>query len=361
MGQLTGGVAHDFNNLLTPIIGSLDMLMRRGLGNERERRLIDGALQSADRAKTLVQRLLAFARRQPLQAVAVDLSALITGIIGLVESTTGPKIRVEVKLENALPSAKADPNQIEMAILNLAVNARDAMVDGGTLHISAAAETVKGGHKADLKSGDYVCLSIADTGTGMDEATLARAIEPFFSTKGVGQGTGLGLSMAHGLASQLGGALTIQSQPDIGTTVKLYLPVTEQAFEPTAKAIPRRFEPSVRGTALLVDDEVLVRMSTADMLTDLGFHVVEAASAEDALSSIKSGLRPDVLLTDHLMPGMTGTELAGVVREQLPSTPILVISGYAEMNGLSPDLPRLVKPFRSDELAAGLAKLLPRQ
>lgn len=191
MGQLTGGVAHDFNNLLAPIVGSLDMLQRRGVGSEREQRLIAGAIQSADRAKTLVQRLLAFARRQPLQAVAVNIVELVAGMADLVASTTGPQIKVAVDTEPDLPPAECDPNQLEMALLNLAVNARDAMPDGGTLRISATAEDVRAGHRAKLHPGQYVRLSVADTGTGMDEATLARAIEPFFSTKGVGKGTGL--------------------------------------------------------------------------------------------------------------------------------------------------------------------------
>jgi PAS domain S-box-containing protein len=199
MGQLTGGVAHDFNNLLTPIIGSLDMLVRRGVGSDRERRLIDGALQSAERAKTLVQRLLAFARRQPLQPKAIDIRSLVTDMADLIASTSGPRIGVRMALSENLPPALADPNQLEMAVLNLAVNARDAMPDGGTLTISAVRESVSAGHRSKLRQGHYIRLSVEDTGIGMDEATLARAIEPFFSTKGIGKGTGLGLSMVHGL------------------------------------------------------------------------------------------------------------------------------------------------------------------
>ena len=226
MGQLTGGVAHDFNNLLTPIVGALDILQRRNVGGEREQRLLSGAMQSADRAKVLVQRLLAFARRQPLQPIAVDIGKLVTGMADLVTSTTGPQIKVTVEVADNLPAAKADPNQIEMALLNLAVNARDAMPDGGTLRISASAHEL--GASADIKvfPGLYIRLSVADTGTGMDQTTLARAIEPFFSTKGVGKGTGLGLSSVHGLASQLGGALKIQSRLGIGTNIELWLPAS---------------------------------------------------------------------------------------------------------------------------------------
>ena len=238
MGSLTGGVAHDFNNLLTAIVGALDMLQRRGVGGEREQRLIGVAAQSAERAKILVQRLLAFSRRQPLQPVAVDLGDLVKNMAGLVSSTTGPQIRVVVDVADDLPRARADPNQLELALLNLAVNARDAMPEGGTLRISASAETVRAGARPGLKAGQYVRLSVADTGAGMDEDTLARAVEPFFSTKGFGKGTGLGLSMVHGLASQLGGALAIQSRLGLGTNVELWLPQTREEAE-TLAAAPR--------------------------------------------------------------------------------------------------------------------------
>ncbi|MEG8223132.1 PAS domain-containing protein [Sphingomonas sp. HH69] len=361
MGQLTGGVAHDFNNLLTPIIGSLDLLMRRGLGSERERRLIDGALQSAERAKTLVQRLLAFARRQPLQPKAVALDDLVTGMASLVSSTIGPKIDLRVSIADDLPPARADANQLEMAILNLSVNARDAMPAGGELTISASRASVRGRHPAGLRVGHYVRLSVADTGIGMDEATRARAIEPFFSTKGIGKGTGLGLSMAHGLAAQLGGGLTIISAPGEGTTVELWLPVSPDAIgsDDQIRVLPRISV--ARGTALLVDDEELVRMSTADMLNDLGYDVVEAKSAEEALHLIEAGVAPTILVTDHLMPGMNGEELARSLRTRMPELPVLIVSGYAEAEGIAPDLPRLTKPFRNAELADRLETIHPTE
>ena len=357
MGSLTGGVAHDFNNLLTPIVGSLDMLQRKGLGNEREQRLIAGAVQSADRAKTLVQRLLAFARRQPLQTTSVDLTPLVKGMADLVSSTTGPQIKVVVDAPEGLPPAKADLNQLEMAILNLAVNARDAMPDGGTVRISVLAETVGRQHRANLPPGRYLQLSVADTGTGMNEDTLRRAIEPFFSTKGIGKGTGLGLSMVHGLASQLGGAVTIQSTPGVGTNVELWLPQSTEPLAEIRPVIPSATVARGFGTALLVDDEDLVRLSTADMLIDLGYAVVEAASAEEALQLVDRGLQPDVLITDHLMPGMTGTELARMLQGSRPGTKVLIVSGYADADGVAPDLPRLTKPFRSVDLAERLAAL----
>jgi PAS domain S-box-containing protein len=356
MGQLTGGVAHDFNNLLTPIVGSLDMLVRRGLGSERERRLIDGGLQSAERAKTLVQRLLAFARRQPLQPKPVDLKLLMTGMADLISSTSGPSIEVRVELPEDLPPAMADANQVEMAILNLSVNARDAMPDGGLLTISAVHEIV-GQEHAGLRPGAYLRLAVRDTGQGMDERTLARAIEPFFSTKGVGKGTGLGLSMVHGLALQLNGRVDIRSTVGRGTTVELWLPVTSapmhgEDHEPDVPKLQKEC-----GTALLVDDEELVRLSTADMLLDLGYEVTEAASAEEALRLLEEGLAPDLMVTDHLMPGMNGAELARLVRSQRPNIPVLIVSGYAEVEGVATDLVRLTKPFRKTELAESLATL----
>ncbi|VWX52760.1 GAF domain-containing protein [Novosphingobium sp. 9U] len=354
IGQLTGGVAHDFNNLLTPIIGSLDMLQRKQLGGEREQRLIAGASQSAERAKVLVQRLLAFARRQPLQTTAVDLAELVRGMADLIASTAGPQIKVAVEIAADLARARADGNQLEMALLNLAVNARDAMPDGGTLRISAEPAPAAAVRALGLPAGDYLRLSVADTGEGMDEATAARAIEPFFSTKGLGKGTGLGLSMVHGLALQLGGAMTIESRPGLGTNVRLWLPVCvdEDASDGTAQALAAG--PAGSGTALLVDDEELVRMSTAEMLADLGYAVTEASSGEEALQRVREGLRPRVLVTDHLMPGMSGTQLARDVLAAAPDTRVLVVSGYAALEDIAPDLPRLAKPFRSEDLAAAL-------
>jgi PAS domain S-box-containing protein len=337
MGQLTGGVAHDFNNLLTPIIGSLDMLMTRGVGNERERRLIDGALQSAERAKTLVQRLLAFARRQPLQPGPVDLRRLVGGMAELVASTSGPKVEVRVEMPDDLPPATADANQLEMAVLNLAVNARDAMPEGGALTISGSRQSVRPGHPSKLHPGHYVRLSVSDTGVGMDKATLDRAVEPFFSTKGVGRGTGLGLSMVHGLASQLGGGLTIDSRPGAGTTVALWLPISAVAAEDEAGAFSATLRPAgALGTALLVDDEALVRLSTADMLADLGYEVVEAGSAEEALRLVGEGLEPDLLVTDHLMPGLSGRSWRESSARVGPALPVLIVSGYAEAAGHRP-------------------------
>ncbi|HLM53297.1 MAG TPA: PAS domain-containing protein [Pseudoxanthomonas sp.] len=354
MGQLTGGVAHDFNNLLTPIMGGLDMLQRAELSPDRQKRIINSAMQAAERARVLVQRLLAFARRQPLQPVAVDVARVVEGMAELISRTSGPQVKVSVELAGDLPAAKADPNQLEMALLNLAVNARDAMPDGGLLRISAVREEVGVGHYSQLEPGVYICLSVADSGVGMDEVTLARAIEPFFSTKGVGRGTGLGLSMAHGLTVQLGGTLTLRSSPGLGTNVELWLPVTKAAADPARAEEPAAGAAESAGLVLLVDDEELVRGSAADMLTDLGYTVIEAQSGEHALKLLEAGLSPDILVTDHLMPGMSGTELIRTARSRWPGLQALLVSGYADVEGVAAELPRLTKPFRSAELAASL-------
>ena len=358
MGSLTGGVAHDFNNLLTPIIGSLDMLERKGIGSEREQRLINGALHSAERAKTLVQRLLAFARRQPLQPVAVDLGQLLDGMVDLIGSTLGPTIDVRLAVTPDLPLAKADPNQLEMALLNLAVNARDAMPDGGELTVSADMEVLASSNAAGLKPGPTSAFRSAIPAAEWTRKPAAARSSPFSPRRGSARGPGLGLSMAHGLAGQLGGALVIDSIPDQGTTVRLLLPIDASAVtaDPKTPASPSHW--TRRGSVLLVDDEELVRMTTADMLVDMGFEIVEAASGEEALELVEEALVPDLVVTDHLMPNMSGADLARNVLEIVPSVPILLVSGYAEVDGVAPDLPRLTKPFRNAELATKIDALL---
>ena len=350
LGQLTGGVAHDFNNLLTPILGSLDLLARADTLTERQARLVRGALEAADRARLLVQRLLAFARRQPLQPGPVDLAALLDGLKELIASTVGPRIVVTLAVAAGLPPAVADTNQLELALLNLAVNARDAMPDGGTLTLCAD----HADQPADLPAGRYLRLAVADTGTGMDAETAARAIEPFFSTKGVGKGTGLGLSMVHGLASQLGGGLRLDTSPGGGTRVELFLPVAEgTTVAPVAVAAPGT--PAQSGRVLLVDDDESVRLATADMLATLGFEVESAADATAALALLDDDI--DLLVTDHLMPGMTGADLARAAQRRRPGLRVLLISGYAALDQVPPDLPRLAKPFRLAELARALGTL----
>jgi CheY-like chemotaxis protein len=262
-----------------------------------------------------------------------------------------------VQIAEGVPPAHADRNQLEMAILNLAVNARDAMPAGGTITLSADQEVVALQHPNRLVAGKYVSLRVADTGCGMDAATLQRAIEPFFSTKGVGKGTGLGLSMVHGLTLQLGGTMALSSEPGRGTEAKLWLPasgepVKAEAISPAdANALP------TTGLVLLVDDEELVRSTTAAMLFELGYQVVQAAAGEDALEMLKGGLCPAFVVSDHLMPGMTGTDLIREVRRRCPSSQTLLISGFAEAEGVAPDLPRLTKPFKQADLASALQSL----
>ena len=354
IGQLTGGIAHDFNNLLTPILGGLDILQRRGVGDPRGQRLIDGALQSAERARILVQRLLAFARRQPLQPCPVDIGGVVQDMSDLIGSTLGPRIRIVVSVDEGLPAAMADPNQLEMALLNLAVNARDAMADGGTLSIGARVVTLDAKNK--LKPGRYVVLSVVDTGVGMDAETLERAVEPFFSTKGIGKGTGLGLSMIHGLAAQLGGWLEISSTLQVGTRVEIWLPAADRDAAAGPVSEPEYEANPGAGVVLLVDDEDLIRTTTSQMLADLGYTVLEATSGREAMRHL-SDPRVVLVVTDHLMPGMTGIELAREVQAVSPRMPILIISGYADLEDVAPDLPRLRKPFREAELAAALAAL----
>ena len=358
LGQLTGGVAHDFNNLLTPIIGALDLLQRKMDGGDaRSERLIANALQSGERAKILVQRLLGFARRQELQSGAVDIGALVGGMRDLISSSIGPEIELKLRCANELPRALADPNQLELAILNLCVNARDAMPEGGLLTVAAETALLGPGSEPRLPPGLYIRLSVIDTGVGMDEETLAHAVEPFFSTKETGRGTGLGLSMVHGLTAQLGGAFTLGSIVGEGTRADLYLPVTDDV--PDAAAVGTgggMLQPARPLSILLVDDEELVRRGTAEMLRDLGHRVVEAEGGAEALVTLT--VQPDVelVVTDYKMPRMDGAELARRVRATHPGMPILLISGYTGAADPIEGLPRLNKPFGLAELADALRR-----
>jgi len=357
LGQLTGGVAHDFNNLLTPVIGNLDLLRQRLPQSDPSHRLIDAGLQAASRAATLVQRLLAFARRQDLRVRPVNVGLLLDGMKDLVRRSLDPAIQVEITHAPDLPPARVDPSQLELAVLNLAINARDAMPRGGKLSIHADAVSASGA--GELRPGDYVRITVHDTGVGMDEQTLARAIEPFFSTKGVGKGTGLGLSMVHGLAAQLGGILNLTSSPETGTTAEIWLPEAGEA----AAAEDLESRPLVRAqrqaTILLVDDEELVRMGTGEMLSDLGYKVMEATSAAEALRLLRSGEAPDLMITDYLMPGMNGAELIEHARPLLPSMKVMLITGYSNVaEGPAASVPRLAKPFRQADLAEMVAQLL---
>jgi PAS domain S-box-containing protein len=356
IGQLTGGVAHDFNNLLMAVMGNLDLLRKRVPDDPRLYRLIDGALQGAERGASLTQRLLAFARQQDLKAVPVDLGALVHGMIDLLERSLGPRIALRLDIPENLPPARVDANQLELAILNLAINSRDAMPDGGSIDIRVAEYRSSG--DATLQPGNYLQVSVIDSGKGMTPDILKKAIEPFFSSKPLGKGTGLGLSMVHGLAVQLGGALQLASTVGKGTTATLILPVATQA--PEAEN-PAHAAPKVNRSAviLFVDDDPLIAMSTMEMLEDLGHRVIGASSGLHALDIIKSDQPIDLMVTDHVMPGMTGIELAAASRRLRPSLPILLATGYADLpEGAQPDLPRLAKPYHQDQLRDRLDQLL---
>lgn len=354
IGHLTGNVAHDFNNLLSPIMGSLDLVLTRRTLDGSVMRSIEIGMTAAERAKLLLQRLLAFSRRQPLVPGPVDLGKLVEGMRDLLASSLGPRVALSLDLASGLPPAQGDQHQLEMALLNLAINARDAMPEGGTLAISAT-RAVAGEVPADLVPGDYVRLSVRDTGVGMDEKTLIQAIEPFFSTKQEMNGTGLGLSMAHGLAAQLGGSLRLDSTVGKGTLVTMLLPVSKQ--QPATTGIDDQAGTiAVDGdVALVIDDECMVRNATGEMLNGLGYKVFEAEDARKGLDLIDDGLDPDIVITDHIMPGMTGAELAQLLRDQHPHMPVMIISGYQGIELIAPDVIRLSKPFRQKHLQAGIA------
>ncbi len=358
IGQLTGGVAHDFNNLLMAVLGSLELVKKRLRGDGRSERLLENAIQGAQRGAALTQRLLAFARRQELRPVAVDVRQLMEGMNDLLTRAIGPSIRIDLAIPENLPPVLIDLNQLEMALLNLAVNARDAMPDGGLITISASEQRRDG---TPGEGGDrFVQLRVSDSGQGMDEETLSRATEPFFTTKGTGKGTGLGLCMVHGLAVQSGGALNIHTQLGQGTTIELILPATD----PVRAAAKRRGKaaaapPLARpATILLVDDDALVSNGTAAMIEDLGHTVIEAHTPETALEIIGSDQSIDLVITDYAMPGMTGIELARRVRLQTPDLPFVLASGYADISAKegTVELPRLSKPFQQQELAEAIAR-----
>ncbi len=365
IGQLTGGVAHDFNNLLMAVLGSLNLLKKRLPDDLQAHRLLNNALQGAERGAVLTQRLLAFARRQELKPEAVELPRLMADMNELLARALGPAIEVAIRLPPDLAPVRADANQLELAILNIALNARDAMPGGGTLTILAQnAAAGDADTPGALGPGDYVRISVTDTGLGMDRETLAKATEPFFTTKGPGKGTGLGLSMVHGLAVQSGGILRLTSAPGEGTIVDLWLPRAEQA--PAAvRAAPAGHETRQAAPCkvLVVDDDALVRMGTTAMLQDLGHSTMEAASAAQALDILRAGGAADVVLTDHLMPGMTGLVLARVLRDEFPRLPVILATGYAELptGPAEAAWPRLAKPFLQEDLAAAIATVLAHQ
>jgi PAS domain S-box-containing protein len=359
IGQLTGGVAHDFNNLLMVVLANLTLLGKQQPHDARTTRLIDGALQGAQRGAVLTQRLLAFARRQELKLEPTSLADLVRGMSDLIERSAGSQIELQLDVPEALPLALVDANQIELALLNLVVNARDAMPNGGILTIKLDRTQASAGDE--LPPGPYVRLTVSDNGEGMDAETVRKATEPFFSTKGLGKGTGLGLSMIHGLANQMNGALRLKSELGQGTTAELWLPVTAVAADiRQTQDVPRVKDADEHSiTVLVVDDDALIAMSTVEMLEDLGHEAVNGGSPARALEILKNGQHVDLLITDYSMPRMNGVELAKAVRELRPGLPILLASGYAELPSPSDvDLPRIGKPYQQDQLAAEITKVL---
>ncbi len=359
LGQLTGGVAHDFNNLLMAVLGNLEILRKYIPDDAKLLRLIDGAIQGAERGATLTKRMLAFARRQELQPATVNVPQLVDSMVEMLSRSLGPGINITTQFEDDVPAARVDPNQLELALLNLALNARDAMPRGGMLTICARRAVVGVGDVLGLKPGEYVRIAEEDTGFGMEETTVKRATEPFFTTKGPGRGTGLGLSMVDGLVAQSGGAMRISSEVGVGTTIELWLPVAapETADEGRPAVLPR-IDGLRACRVLVVDDDPIVAAGTAAMLEDLGHSAIEAGSAEIALQVLSSQPGIDFVITDHAMPGMTGTDLAERIRRTWPSVPVVLASGYPELPGDELGVPRLSKPYRQEELARLLASMV---
>ncbi len=366
LGQLTGGVAHDFNNLLMAVLGNLELLQKIVAADPKACRLIDGAIKGAERGASLTKRMLAFARRQDLKPETVAVPALVDGMVEMLRRSLGHEIQIATDFEPDLPPTRVDPNQLELALLNLALNARDAMPHGGWLTISATRERVAAGEVPGLQPGDYVCITERDTGHGMDELTVKRATEPFFTTKGVGRGTGLGLSTVDGLVAQSGGAMRIISEAGIGTKVELFLPVSQPVAFEHARLADQPSKPGqpyagkIRSyRVLVVDDDPIVAGATVAMLEDLGYIATEVPSGAAALQVLRSRAEIDLVITDHAMPGMTGTELAASIRRNWPLLPVVIATGYHELPGDSDlALPRLSKPYRQHDLAALIAQVI---
>jgi len=359
LGQLTGGIAHDFNNLLTVVVGGLD-LIAKNVKDERLKRYAANALTAAERGARLTAQLLAFSRVQRLEVKPTLVAPLIEGMRPLLRNVLGPTIVKTFDLQEAPVPVMADPTQLELAVLNLAINARDAMPNGGTLHFATRHVRIDG--DPELADGDYVELSVGDSGEGMDDETRARAFEPFFTTKEVGKGTGLGLSMVYGVARQSGGTARIDSRPGGGTTVKLYFRRAEEPAEEASAEGRKAARKSARRKAsvLVVDDDPDVRAFISASLADYGYAVREAADGAAGLAAFEDK-RPDLVILDYAMPGITGSEVAARILREVPGQPILFVSGYNETEAIraaAPDAQLLAKPFRPDALDAAVREIL---
>jgi signal transduction histidine kinase/ActR/RegA family two-component response regulator len=366
IGQLTGGVAHDFNNVLQIIGGNLQLIKLLGGVSDNARARIDVALAGVERGAKLSSHLLAFARRQPLQSVVVNPASVLRDMDEMMRRVIGPRAAIETDIDATLWSVTVDPGQLNNVILNLAINARDAMPDGGTLTIRALNIARGSPHLSELAGGDYVMIEVADTGCGMPAAVLDRAFEPFFTTKPTGQGTGLGLSMAYGFVKQSGGEIVLKSEPGQGTSVKIFLQRSATEAHRMEESTPAPLFGGLE-TILVVEDEQDVRSSTVELLSALGYQVFEAEDAASAVDVIDSGAKIDLVFSDVMMPGkMSSLELSKVVRTKLPAVQILFTSGYAEGvlahdGRLDAGVNLLQKPYNADVLSARIRHLLRRR
>jgi PAS domain S-box-containing protein len=363
IGRLTGGVAHDFNNLLMAVLSNLEMLGEMLPAHDaRARALLDTAIAGAQRGAALTQRMLSFARRQELDPMPVDVPSLVHGMAALLHRSIGSEVSIEMSFPLNLQNAVVDANQLELALMNLIVNARDAMPGGGRIDVRARMERIAGRHDIGLPDGAYVCLSVSDTGAGMDEETLAHATEPFFSTKGVGKGTGLGLSMVHGMAEQLKGRLILKSRVGHGTTAELWLPAAPAPAvrNAVAQKAPDGASNDRRLRILAVDDDGLILTTMVMLLEIMGHEPVEASSGEQALKVLHDN-EVDLVITDYAMPGMSGAELVEAIRQQWPDLPVIVASGYAEAGAGNLRVDRLSKPYGRQELSEAIHKATRRK
>lgn len=368
VGQLTGGLAHDFNNMLTGVIGGLDMVRRRISDGRVEdaNRFIEAAMTSADRAAALTHRLLAFSRRQSLDPRPADANALVSSMEELLRRTLGEQVDLAIELQGDLWTTLTDANQLESAILNLAINARDAMPGGGKLTIETHNIQLDGQFAERLESlspGDYVCISVSDTGQGMSPQVAARVFDPFYTTKPLGQGTGLGLSMVYGFVRQSGGRVSVYSEEGVGTTIKLYLPRHDAELVKPPSRNPTAAPSGLGETVLVVEDDDQVRLLVVEVLSELGYKVVEVAEANSAIEVLQSGADIDLLITDVGLPGLNGRQLADMAREHRPCLPVLFVTGYAESAArrsefLGPGMDMISKPFAVEVLASKIREAI---
>jgi PAS domain S-box-containing protein len=354
LGQLTGGLAHDFNNLLTAILGATDLAARNVEKPDKVKQMLDGVRSSAQRGANLTKQLLAFARAQPLDIKSMELKGFLGDVTTLLRPSLRSNIEVIIETSDQLWNVDADPGALELALLNLAFNARDAMEDGGTLRIGATNRLLDG--EPDGLKGEHVALKVSDTGSGMSPEVINRIFEPFFTTKGFGEGTGLGLSQVFGFAKQLRGTVTVESTPGEGSAFTIYLPASHGSLERETNG------DSALGSVLIVEDDELVGELAAGMFAELGFEAVVTHSAKDALERLAGGERPKLVFTDVVMPGgISGLELARKVRDRFPELPVLLTTGYSEHAAGPHGFPVLQKPYEMESLVAAVSQVLKRE